>query len=484
MLFVGEPDAPATTGPNLFEIDLSNCTHMHPEPCCRLLSQKCTSLTTLFLQGIVDVEIDWKVLQVLVKSLKHLRNLEIGPGHTSNTSNKRKHHSNTTSNTKGKGNHHSFPSLSKLSASSSSSSAPHHWPSSRGIEYVVKYLRTTMLHLNFSGTPVVAAAMEHMQTMNHLLTLNLKGCVHIDNSICSILPNWKLQSLDLSYIPLLTYTNGLENIYNCEELQILKINGLAQITDVHVLDLLLHRLPRLNTLETQDCPNITAHGSLLEIVNSKKTTDRIVLTQKTTRTTMKTRTHRTNRTTHGTTRAIGFAPAPTRDALNHQQTYRALLLAEQHATVTIQQWWRKYIRQILLLKQARRVKIQNKMSATSIQRIWRGRKSRHTTQKYVHDLLGAVIRLELCYIRRVQHRLKKKALGFFINRVLAFCFHRWIEKVRNCKTGVKETAQLHHSVHRTKVYVLVQLICYVTVFFYLLLYAFFLPDARIQTCTG
>lgn len=413
MLFIGEEDAPATTGSSLYDINLSNCINIHPILCLRLLSDKCKHLNIINVQSCINVELDWKVIQVLVKNCKYLNNLTIGPAfHERNSS------TNGNNNKKSVSRKKRFPSLFK---NGSSSSSILHWPSSRALEYLVKYLRTTLLHLDLSGTTVLTEALKELSTMNHLLTLNLKGCIHITNDIFLHLPNWKLQELNISYITAIEYTNGLENITPCEELKILKMNGCIRIKDNELLLLLLTNLSKLNTLEIQHCPLITTNGSLKQIISAKPISERIILTP--------------------SPKPYGFSPSTTRDASNYQNTYNIKLKNEQISSIKIQKWWRTYIRKILIIRKARIEKVKKKMAAINIQRVYRGSQSRYINKKILKYKMIVVRRLELHYIRRCNYKRKRKAVSFFKNRTLALYYHQWIQKMQELKHSRGEQSE-------------------------------------------
>ena len=457
MLLVGEPDAPATTGQSMYELDLSNCSSIQPEPCLRLLSKKCPVLTTLFVQGVVDVEIDWKILQVLVKNCKYLRNIKMGPSHfiDGRSSNKRKQQQAPKTKK-------SFPSLSNMTFSSSSSSSIVHWPSSRGLEYVTKYLRTTMLHLDISGTPVLSSALKELKTMNHLLTLNLRGCIYLDNQIFSVLPNWKLELLDVSYIPTLTYKDdktehGFNQLYTCAELHTLKMNGNAHVNNTNLVALLNAHLPKLHTLEVQDCPKITTKGSLLEIIAAKPLQQRIVIKTTSTKraTNQKHQKHQKNKTSSSSSSSttavvVGFAPSITCEAENHQAFYRAQLKLEGKSVVVLQRWWKNYIRKVLIKKKIKFAKILKKLNAVTIQRVARGCTSRYKTKQVVKAKTRIVQRLEVQYLLRCDQKRKRKALSFFKNRTLALYYHQWIDKMQEAKHARGEQSEMDRVIRATK----------------------------------
>ena len=265
MLLVGESDSPATTGTHMNDIDLTNCIGMQPDPCLRLLAERASSLTRISIQGVVDTEIDWKPMQVLVKACKGLRHLKIGPGGRSS----RRSENEINGKMKEKGRQGqkkiktsiNLPDVTTKAVSSSlGTTAVIHWPSTRALGYLAKYLRSTLLHLDLSGTTVRTSSMEQMKKMNRLLTLNLSECLHLNDGIFAVLPNWKLESLNISGCTTLTGV-GLQDLHTSHELKHLDVSGCSHMDDVSLCSLLLTHLPNLVELECDECPLITYEGA-------------------------------------------------------------------------------------------------------------------------------------------------------------------------------------------------------------------------------
>jgi hypothetical protein len=428
MLMVGEEGSPATTGPSLYEIDVSCCLNLQPDPFLRLLAEKAISLTTLSIQNIKNIEIDWKPLQILVKNCKWLRNFTFGPGKSKHKRGRKKDHKELSS----------MPSsmmvLPNVNNNDVASSSRNHqnvryWPSLRALGYVAKYLRTTMLHLDLSGTPVQTLALSKLQHMNHLLTLNVEGCLYIDDNFFSILPNWKLEELNISSCPLLT-DHGIQSLKTCYELKILRMNHISDITDDGLLALLVHHLPTLHTLECVGCRHITYEGSLQQIVQSKKRKERIIFTKN-----------------EKTKKVIGFHSSTYKDALNHQHGYSIETIRIRRSAIIVQQWWKTYIRQVFVLRQAKVERVKKKLASIHIQRVWRGGCSREKTTKDLKYKAIVIRRLELAYIRRVKWKLKRKALNFFLNRALAATFHTWLNRMQEAKHARGEQSE-HDRIKR------------------------------------
>jgi hypothetical protein len=338
------------------------------------------------------------------------------------------------------------------------------WPSLRALTYLNKYHRKSLRQLDLSGTPVESTAIEKIRDMNKLVSLNLAGCYRLTDHVLTVIPNWKLLHLNLAYITRLTDA-GLQELVTCHELCTLCVVGCTRLTGDGIVRVLTEpNLPRLSTLNAAECPLVTVENCFAHVIQSKPDKMHLMIVQeqgmllehgKKNKSLYESTdlfsllpsgsSHKKKRTKRGKADKnrrdregiLASSPKASRNPLDDLHRWNvqlpfhgfrprldALALESQSlyhkdaglnilSAVCVQRWWRKYIRKILLVREARFRRVKRKLASTNIQRVWRGGVARTATRKELLSKRVVVRRLELMFLRRRVLAQKKKGFEFF-----------------------------------------------------------------------